>query len=215
MLKSITSLLAAGALATPMLAQAVVYQFNASLNSANEVGTGSVATATGVATLFYNDFGTASFADDLYDFSMSVFGLTGGTVAGTAATAYHIHGAASTTENATVRVPLDAAPFVAFNSGSTLLVGGSGISAPAIPATATSAVNVGYPAMSFLDMLQGGLAYVNVHTALNPGGAVRGQLVQVAAVAAVPEPETYALFLAGLGLVGGVVARRRKAAEPR
>lgn len=200
-------LLAVAALILPLVAQSAVYQFNASLNSANEVGTPSTATATGVATLFYDDQGTASLLDDSYDFSMAVFGLSGGAIAGTAASAFHIHGAASTTENGPVRVSLDAAPFVFLNSGSTLLVGGNGVAAPSIGATAPSGVNAGYPAMSFFDMLSGGLAYVNVHTAANPAGAVRGQLLQVAVV---PEPSTYAMLLGGLGLIGFVAARRRR-----
>ncbi len=208
MVLPISRVIAAAALAMPLMANAVVYQFNASLNGANEVGTLSTATATGIATLSYNDFGTVSLTDDKFDFSMSVFGLSGGAVSGTAASAFHIHGAATTSENAPVRISLDAAPFVFLNSGSTLLVGGSGVSAPSIPATAVSGVNSGHPAMSFLDMLTGSLAYVNVHTLAVPSGAVRGQLIQVAVV---PEPETYALLLAGLGLVGAAV-RRRKAA---
>ena len=203
----ISRILVAGVLAAPIMANAVVYQFNATLNGANEVPTSSGSTATGIATLSYDTFGTLSLADDKYSFSMSVFGLTGGAVFGTAATGFHIHGAATTAENGPVRVFLDAAPFVSLNSGGTLLVGGSGISAPVlIGATGVTGLNAGHPAMSFLDMLQGGLAYVNVHTALNPAGAVRGQLMQVAVI---PEPETYALLLAGLGLVGGAVARRR------
>ncbi len=63
--------------------------------------------------------------------------------------------------------------------------------------------------------------YVNLHNATYPGGAIRGQLQYVGTVAApgldnvtapVPEPETYALMLAGLGVVGFVVSRRRRVA---
>ena len=184
----------------PVAAQATVFQFNASLSQGNELSpTGSA--ATGIATLSYNDFGTVSLADDKYDFSMSVFGLTG------PATGFHIHGAATTAENAPVRVFLDTAPFVSFISGGTLLVGGNGVSAPAIPLTPVTGVNAGHPATSFLALLQGQLAYVNVHTAVHPGGEIRGQFIQVAAV---PEPETFAMLLAGFGLVAWAGARRRK-----
>ncbi|MEJ6003439.1 CHRD domain-containing protein [Paucibacter soli] len=192
--------------ALPMAAQATVYQFNAGLNGANEIGGGSGATAVGLATLFYDDRGTASLLDDSYDFTMAVFALSGAS-GGRAASGFHIHGAATTTENGPVRVNLDDVAFPAFNAGSTLLVGGSGITPPTIGVTAATGSNAGHPAMSFLDMLKGGLAYVNVHTSLNPGGAVRGQLVQVAAV--VPEPASMALMFSGLGVLG-LLARRRR-----
>ena len=52
---------------------------------------------------------------------------------------------------------------------------------------------------------QAGKAYLNIHSAAYPGGEIRGFLVPV------PEPETYALMMAGLGLVG-LAARRRRAA---
>lgn len=54
--------------------------------------------------------------------------------------------------------------------------------------------------------MDNGTAYVNVHTSAFPGGEIRGFLH------AVPEPETYALMAAGLGLLGWSVARQRKAA---
>lgn len=186
----LSPLLALGALAAlPMTAQATVYQFNATINAAQEVPA-SASLATGVATLFYNDMGTLGLGDDSYDFSMSVFGL------GELATGYHIHGPAASGVNGGVRVNLAAAPFSSLNLGGTVLVGGNGV--------APSSFNT----MSMMDALMGSLAYVNVHTATNPGGAVRGQLLLVAVV---PEPSTYALLLGGLGVVGFVARRRRQA----
>ncbi len=48
-------------------------------------------------------------------------------------------------------------------------------------------------------------------TAHSAGGSMGGLPASLTITAAVPEPETYAMFLAGLGLMG-VIARRRKAA---
>ncbi len=51
--------------------------------------------------------------------------------------------------------------------------------------------------------------YLNLHNGGFPGGAIRGQLQYVGSVAAIPEPSTYALMLAGMGVVG-LLARRRR-----
>jgi len=56
------------------------------------------------------------------------------------------------------------------------------------------------------DALLAGNAYFNIHTSYDPAGEIRGQMI---AVTPVPEPETYALMLAGLGLVGWAARRRR------
>ncbi len=200
MFKALASALTFSALlAVPMASHAIIYTFNASLSGANEVGSAG-GPGTGTAILDYNDNNTLTLTDDTYNFAMSVFGLSGG-ASGKAANAFHIHGAANTTQNAPVRVSLDAAPFVALNAGSTLLVGGNGVAAP------TGLFSNGpYSNLSFLAMLRNNLTYVNVHTTANPAGAVRGQLFEVTVV---PEPSTYALLLAGLGAVGLMVRRRR------
>jgi hypothetical protein len=54
-----------------------------------------------------------------------------------------------------------------------------------------------------------GLSYINFHTVQFGGGELRGQIL---AVTAVPEPETYALMLAGLGVLGGWARRRSRRA---
>ena len=58
---------------------------------------------------------------------------------------------------------------------------------------------------SLVNGLLGGLTYLNVHTSAFPGGEIRGFVVQV------PEPETYALLLAGLAMIGIAMRKRRRA----
>lgn len=63
---------------------------------------------------------------------------------------------------------------------------------------------------AFSELLAGigsGRAYLNIHSSSFGGGEIRGFL----ALQPVPEPETYALMLAGLGLVGATAWRKRKA----
>ena len=49
-----------------------------------------------------------------------------------------------------------------------------------------------------------GRAYLNFHTVQFGGGEIRGQIVT-----AIPEPETYATMLLGLGALAFVARRKR------
>lgn len=57
---------------------------------------------------------------------------------------------------------------------------------------------------TFINGLQAGQAYFNIHTTSFPGGEIRAQL------AAVPEPGSWALMLAGFGAIGFALRQRRR-----
>jgi hypothetical protein len=52
-----------------------------------------------------------------------------------------------------------------------------------------------------------GQTYLNIHTSVFPGGELRGQLLAV-----VPEPASWALMIAGFGMLGAVLRVRRQPA---
>lgn len=67
--------------------------------------------------------------------------------------------------------------------------------------------NGGTPGSAFNALVAGldnGKAYLNIHTSSFPGGEIRALLVPV------PEPETYALMLGGLGVLALAARRRRQ-----
>lgn len=189
-----TALLAFAA-AGPVRAQESV--FTAALAGSNEIqAVASPGTGTATVTLTLGALPTlrvqASFSDLL------------GTTA-----ASHIHCCTPTPNSANAGVATTIPTFFAFPLGVTsgsydrtfdLLAAGS-----YNPAFVTA--NGGTVASAFA-ALSGGLAsgqgYFNIHTSRFPGGEIRGTLVAV-----VPEPETYALFAAGLVLLGAATRRRR------
>jgi len=179
-------LLAASALlAVPMAAQALTYSFNASLKGANEVPP-NASTGTGLASLSYDDMGTVGMGDDVFSFTLSASGMTGPAPAG------HIHlGAAGVIGPPIVSLSGSPLSFVYLTAAAYTLVGSLG----PVPAPA-----------GFLAALMASGTYVNLHTGAFGGGEIRGQLVPVGVV---PEPSTYALMLAGIGMMGMLARRRR------
>ncbi|PTR08927.1 putative secreted protein with PEP-CTERM sorting signal [Nitrosospira sp. Nsp5] len=71
------------------------------------------------------------------------------------------------------------------------------------PAFVTANGSVGGAFNALVAGLDGGTAYANIHTNIFPAGEIRGFL------APIPEPEAYAMLLAGLGMIGAVARRRR------
>lgn len=121
--------------------------FGATLNGANEVPAKAVA-GTGTAAIVKNGA--------TYTYTVTYSGMTG------ALTAAHIHGPAG--------VGANASPIVSFNTTGATASG-------TLTGTFTATDNPAVITTDSLDKLMtSGNAYVNLHTAANVGGEIRGQL---------------------------------------
>jgi hypothetical protein len=126
-------------------------EFTVTMNGANERPTPVTTTATGSATLEFTGSGAISY-------TITVTGLSG------AATAAHIHGPADQTQAA--------GPIVTFTGLSTSTSG------QLKTGTITATDNPGTISLDSLKTLfRNGRAYINVHTAANQNGEVRGQII--------------------------------------
>ncbi|RQP23315.1 CHRD domain-containing protein [Piscinibacter terrae] len=182
--------------ATAMPAAAVTTIYVATLNGASEVipnaspGTGTARVT--VDSVLHTMRVESSFA-----------GLAGGN------TAAHIHCCTATPDTGAAGVATTTPTFTGFPSGTTsgtydhtfdmdLASSWNGSFITAHGGTTAGAFAF------FASGLDAGTTYFNIHTTAFPGGEIRGFLH------AVPEPETYALMLVGLGLVGWTASRRRR-----
>jgi hypothetical protein len=190
MKKTLANLAIATAFAVPASAHSELFVLSATMNAGQEVQTPSVVSpAIGSFQAVYDD-ATNKF---VY-ISIAGQGLLGDTISG-----LHIHGIG----------PLGGPP--GSNSGIALGLDNMAVTTVGDAFFFNTTDKGGLPgvddATTFNQTEEGhllaGRSYINLHTSLYPSGEIRGQ------IAAVPEPETYALMLAGLGLVGWVTARRR------
>lgn len=126
--------------------------FTANLTGDAERPTPVTTAATGTATFT----STTSGSTTTITYSVSVTGLSG------PATAAHIHGPADVNSAAT--------PIV------TLIITSTNTSGTIIAGTFTATGHATIDMAALLQALENGTTYLNVHTAANPNGEIRGQI---------------------------------------
>lgn len=140
----------------------VTTSYSASLSGAKE---NPAVTTTGSGTF------TASVdASNVLTYSLSFSGLSANS------SGAHIHGPATTTQNAGVLVNFTALP--SGGTATTPLTLGATSGTTAGTLNLASAVNATVTGDSLRKLLDLGLLYVNVHTTANPGGEIRGQIAR-------------------------------------
>jgi hypothetical protein len=192
-------LFAAAFVASAGVANADPLVFTATLNGANERPNPANSPGTG--------FAIVSVDGNIMTVTATFSGLvpTTSTGAPSGTTASHIHCCAPATGAAGVATALPSFP--GFPLGVT-----SGTYTNTFDLTLASTYNTNFinanggtvegARLAFLNGLQNGLTYFNIHSNAFPGGEIRGQLQPV------PEPAT--LILLGTGLAGAAMHRRRK-----
>jgi hypothetical protein len=132
-------------------------------------------------------FGSATVTvDDVADTVGVVLSWTG--LIGGDPSAAHIHCCVATNANGPVVIPFTGFPTTTSGTYSNTFTG-------------VSAANIAG--------IEAGLAYINIHNAVFPGGEIRGDIL----AAPVPEPESASLILAGLAVLALYRSRRVRAKQ--
>ena len=194
------SLLASAALSAWLLAapaQAALTVYTGNLNGPSEAPP-NLSPALGLVAVTLDD---TSFTMRV---QAAFFGLTG------TVTAAHIHCCTVDAGMGTAAVATTTPTFPGFPSG--VMQGFYDQSFDMTLATSYRAgfvtANGGTTSSAFSalkDGMDAGKAYFNLHTTAYPGGEIRAFLA-----APVPEPETYAMMLAGIGMLGWMARRRQR-----
>lgn len=194
---TLAALAGAAALATTGAAHGAIIIYAASLSGPNE-SPANASPGIGSARVTVDDIAQTMRVQ------VSFSGLLGGV------TASHIHCCTTVANAGTAGVATTTPTFTGFPSGVT-----SGTYDNTFDLTLATSYNPAFVSA------QGGLAsaeavllagmatnktYLNIHTSVVPGGEIRGFL------AAIPEPGTWVLTIAGFGLIGAALRRRRATA---
>jgi hypothetical protein len=189
------ALIAAGVVA---LAAAVPVAAHEALYRATLTGTAEIPSnaspGTGIALI------TLDFDTLMMDVQVSFAGLLGTT------TASHIHCCTTTPGANNVGVATVLPTFTGFplgvTSGTYDHVFDMSLASSYNPAFVTAQGSVSNAFSALVAGMETSNAYLNIHSSLFSGGEIRGLL------APIPEPETYALMLAGLAAMAGAARRR-------
>jgi len=180
MKKTFLTAITAGLFALNQMSFAAIEDFTVSLDAAQAGTAGSGGTGSGSGTLTFD-----TVANSLTLNNITYSGLSANSAFA------HIHGSDTSVPGQSAGVLYDLAGFTTLGgtsgtfNGTVSLVNGTG----------------GFSLAQQVSQLEGGLWYINIHTANFGNGEIRGQIL--------PVPEPSALALLGLG-AGTLVWRRRR-----